>query len=58
MTYDAFQASSNMNAALKVPVKNEAASRPALFFGMPLESSLIMSLAPRMVGMTQISITL
>jgi hypothetical protein len=47
-----------MNAALKVPVKNEAASRPGLFFGMPLESSQIMSTAPRMVGMTQISITL
>jgi len=41
-----------MNAAPKMPVKNEAASRLALFFGVPFGSSPIMSPASRIVGMT------
>ena len=33
--FDAFQANNSIKAAPKVPVKKEAARRPALFLGMP-----------------------
>jgi len=56
-TNDAFQASSNMNAAPNVPVMKLAASNPALFFGTPLGSRPIINPAPRIVGMIHISMT-
>lgn len=56
-TYDAFHAKSSMNAAPNVPVKNDAARSPALFFGTPLGSRPIIKPAPKIVGSMQISMT-
>ena len=39
-----------MKAAPNVPVRNDAARRPALFFGISLGSRLIMRPAPKIVG--------
>ena len=47
-----------MNAAPNVPVRKEAARRPALLAGMPLGSRPIMRPAPRMVGRIQMSMTM